>query len=123
MQPQRRTQAISNLLDNAAKHSPHGGRVDLKLRPREVLADLVVEDNGPGIPEKEHYRVRERFVRLDGVRRKEGNDLGLSTIDAIPRLHDATLLVENNEPGLRAVIRFKTKLNTMLIGSGTQDEV
>ncbi|MGB5260027.1 MAG: ATP-binding protein [Gammaproteobacteria bacterium] len=101
-------QAIGNLLDNAVKYSPHGGRIDLKLIPRETTVDLVVEDNGPGIPQKEHHRVRERFVRLDGVRQKEGNGLGLSLVDAIARLHGATLLFDNNEPGLRAVIRFKT---------------
>ena len=99
-------QAIGNLLDNAIKYTPRGGRIYLELIPGETTIDLVVEDSGPGIPEKEHQRVKERFVRLDNARRKAGNGLGLSLVDAIVHLHNGTLLFEDNEPGLRAIIRF-----------------
>jgi signal transduction histidine kinase len=102
-------QAIGNLLDNAIKYSPRGGKITLGLISGETTVDLVVKDNGPGIPEKEHQRVKERFVRLDNVRQKEGNGLGLTLVDAIARLHNAKLLFEDNEPGLRAIIRFKTR--------------
>jgi signal transduction histidine kinase len=51
---------------------------------------------------------KQRFVRLDAVRQQEGNGLGLSLVDAIARQHGAALLFEDNEPDLRAVIRFQT---------------
>jgi signal transduction histidine kinase len=101
-------QAIGNLLDNAVKYTPRGGILYLELNAGDGTVDLVVEDSGPGIPEKEHHRVTQRFVRLDTVRRQEGNGLGLSLVDAIVRQHGATLLFEDNEPGLRAIIRFQT---------------
>ena len=101
-------QAIGNLLDNAVKYTPREGKLYLELIPGDGAVDLVVEDSGPGIPEKERHRVTQRFVRLDTVRQKEGNGLELSLVDAIARQHGATLLFEDNEPGLRAIIRFKT---------------
>ena len=101
-------QAIGNLLDNAVKYTPRGGTLYLELIAGDGTVDLVVEDSGPGIPEKERHRVKQRFVRLDSVRQKEGNGLGLSLVDAIARQHGATLLFEDNEPGLRAIIRFQT---------------
>jgi len=101
-------QAIGNLLDNAVKYTPREGKLYLELIPGDGAVDLVVEDSGPGIPEKERHRVKQRFVRLDSVRQKEGNGLGLSLVDAIARQHGATLLFEDNEPGLRAIIRFQT---------------
>jgi signal transduction histidine kinase len=101
-------QAVGNLLDNAVKYTPRGGTLYLELVSGDGTVDLVVEDSGPGIPEKERHRVKERFVRLDTVRQKEGNGLGLSLVDAIARQHGATLLLEGNEPGLRAIIRFQT---------------
>ncbi len=99
-------QAVVNLLDNAVKYTPRGGRLYLELIPGDAMVDLVVEDSGPGIPEKERHRVKQRFVRLDTVRHAQGNGLGLSLVDAIARQHGATLLLEDNEPGLRAIIRF-----------------
>lgn len=99
-------QAIGNLLDNAVKYTPRGGRLYLELVPDKAALDVVVEDSGPGIPENEHHRVKQRFVRLGAVRQKQGNGLGLSLVDAIARQHGARLVFENSEPGLRAIIRF-----------------
>jgi len=101
-------QAIGNLLDNAVKYTPQGGRLYLELNPGDAVVDVVVEDSGPGIPEKEHHRVKQRFVRLDTVRHAQGNGLGLSLVDAIVRQHGAILLFEDSKPGLRAIIRFQT---------------
>jgi len=101
-------QALGNLLDNTVKYTPRGGRLYLELIQGDGVVDVVVEDSGPGIPEKEYQRVKQRFVRLDTVRHTEGNGLGLSLVDAIARQHGATLLFEDNEPGLRAIIRFQT---------------
>lgn len=102
-------QAIGNLLDNAIKYTPRGGSLRLALVCHDGLVDVVVEDNGPGIPEQEYQRVRQRFVRLNAARETEGNGLGLSFVDAIARLHGAPLIFEDGRPGLRAIIRFQAE--------------
>jgi signal transduction histidine kinase len=91
-------QALANLLDNAIKYTPAGGRVTLSGQPGPVI---TVADTGPGIPEAERERVLERFVRLDGHRSTPGNGLGLSLVSAVAKLHGATLRLEDNHPGLR----------------------
>ena len=91
-------QALANLLDNAIKYTPAGGRVTLSGQPGPVI---TVADTGPGIPETERERVLERFVRLEGHRSTPGNGLGLSLVHAVAKLHGATLRLEDNHPGLR----------------------
>jgi signal transduction histidine kinase len=68
--------------------------------------ELRVADTGPGIPPAERARVVERFVRLEASRNSPGTGLGLSLVAAVARLHDAKFLLEDNQPGLRAIIRF-----------------
>ncbi len=99
-------QAICNLLDNAIKFTPRSGQVSLELVATGSCVDIVIADTGPGIPSHEHQRVRQRFVRLDTSRQTTGNGLGLSLVDAITRQHGASLIFEDNSPGLRAIIRF-----------------
>jgi signal transduction histidine kinase len=91
-------QALANLLDNAIKYTPPGGRVTLSAHHGPVI---IITDTGPGIPEAERERVLERFVRLDGDRSTPGNGLGLSLVNAVAKLHGATLRLEDNHPGLR----------------------
>jgi signal transduction histidine kinase len=100
-------QAIGNLLDNAIKFTPAGGTVRLRAAAAPGGSEISVSDTGPGIPAPDRQRVTERFVRLDPTGAARGNGLGLSLVDAIARQHGATLLLEDNEPGLRAVIRFQ----------------
>ena len=100
------SQALANLVDNAIKYTPPGGRV--MIRPNSGFAgvDLTVADSGPGIPEAERGRVTERFVRLEASRNSPGTGLGLSLVAAVAHFHGAQLLLEDNEPGLRATLRF-----------------
>lgn len=100
-------QALANLIDNAVKYAGAGGRIALTvaLTP-EGGAEVVVSDNGPGIPEADRSRVLDRFVRLDPSRSTPGSGLGLSLVSAIARLHNAELSLEDNRPGLRVRIRF-----------------
>lgn len=91
-------QALANLLDNAIKYTPPGGKVTLSGQPGPVI---IVADTGPGIPAAERERVLERFVRLDADRSTPGNGLGLSLVDAVAKLHGAKLRLEDNHPGLR----------------------
>ena len=65
---------------------------------------LAVGDRGPGIAEVERGRVVERFVRLDPSRTVPGSGLGLSLVSAVARQHGGELRLEDNAPGLRAVL-------------------
>ena len=92
-------EAIGNLLDNALKFTPPGGRVTLSLATREQGAEIVVSDNGPGIPEERRKAVLQRFYRTDEARNVEGSGLGLSLVDAIVRLHGFTLTLDASPDG------------------------
>jgi signal transduction histidine kinase len=65
---------------------------------------LTVRDKGPGIPTADRPRAVERFVRLEQSRSKPGSGLGLSLAAAVARLHGGELRLEDNGPGLKAVI-------------------
>ncbi len=71
-------EALCNLLDNAVKYTPEGGRVTLSSRNFEMFSLIRVEDSGPGIAEEEQARVFSRFYRGASARDKEGVGLGLS---------------------------------------------
>jgi signal transduction histidine kinase len=98
--------AIANLLDNAVKYTPAGGRVELAIEELAGKVRLIVADTGPGIPTEDRARVLERFVRLDSARAEPGSGLGLSLVAAVCRLHHAQLALEDNGPGLRVVVEF-----------------
>jgi hypothetical protein len=100
------SQALANLVDNAIKYTPSGGRVMVRASETPLGAELRVSDTGPGISTPERARVVERFVRLEASRNSPGTGLGLSLVAAVARLHDARLILEDNAPGLRAIIRF-----------------
>jgi signal transduction histidine kinase len=101
------SQAVANLIDNAIKYTPEGGRIVVNLEQHAGGPQVVVADNGPGIPAEQRLRVTDRFVRLESSRNSPGTGLGLSLVAAVARMHDAELLLEDNGPGLRAVLRFK----------------
>jgi len=102
-------QALTNLLDNAIKYTCPQGRVTLSVTGDDDAFRIVVGDNGPGIPEHERERVFQRFVRLENERNSPGNGLGLSLVQAVARLHGATVQLDDNEPGLRVTMRFVRK--------------
>ena len=85
------SQALANLIDNAIKYTPAGGRVTISPSRRPAGVDLTVADSGPGIPAGERARVVERFVRLEESRNSPGTGLGLSLVAAVARLHEARL--------------------------------
>ncbi|MEQ9606910.1 MAG: HAMP domain-containing sensor histidine kinase, partial [Kiloniellaceae bacterium] len=100
-------QALANLLDNAVKYSPPGGRIDLTLRRDDSGgAQLTVADSGPGIPAEDRDRVLQRFVRLDDSRGTPGSGLGLSLVAAVAKLHGAQMTLDDNAPGLRVTLAF-----------------
>ena len=99
-------QALTNLVANAVQHCPAPATVTVGLAMEGARALLTVTDDGPGIPEADRERVRERFVRLDASRSVPGTGLGLSLVAAIAELHRARLMLEDNSPGLKVSILF-----------------
>lgn len=97
-------QAIANLLDNAIKFTPRGGRIALSLAWRGERIELAVADTGPGVPAADRERVLQRFVRLDASRGTPGSGLGLSLVAAVAKLHGATLELGDNDPGLQVTL-------------------
>ena len=82
------TQAVSNLIENAMKYTPSGGRIDVRaLKRPDGRIELGIYDNGPGVPENERERVLQRFVRLEAARSTPGVGLGLSLVSAVAKLH------------------------------------
>ncbi len=99
------TQLLVNLVENAIRHTPPGSTISLDLIAAPI-PELVVSDNGPGIPESERARVLARFHRLENSRTSPGSGLGLSIVAAIAELHDINLTLEDNAPGLRVRLRL-----------------
>ncbi|MFZ0495353.1 MAG: ATP-binding protein [Methylocella sp.] len=114
-------QAVANLVDNALKYgTPEAagrgldrapaqapkGTVELSARRSGGNVEFVVADRGPGIAENDRLRVLDRFVRLENARSRPGSGLGLSLAAAVARLHNGSLRLEDNDPGLRVVIRL-----------------
>ena len=99
-------QLITNLVENALKYTPAGGRVEVGVQRRDALARLTVGDNGPGMPPAERALAGQPFARIGRSADGDGG-LGLSLVSAIARLHGAQLKLESNEPGLRAVVDFR----------------
>jgi two-component system sensor histidine kinase TctE len=95
---------LVNLVDNALKYTPQGGRVTLRCGVRETVPGatpqpfLEVEDDGPGIPVVEQRRVLERFYRVPGTA-VEGNGLGLAIADEIARVHRSPLQLGSGASG------------------------
>ena len=108
-------QALANLVDNAIKYTPAGGKVRIRAVVAPESVDLSVADSGPGIPPADRPRVTERFVRLEASRNSPGTGLGLSLVAAVAHFHNAELVLEDNVPtGLKAVLRFpKAALRAM----------
>jgi signal transduction histidine kinase len=96
---------IDNLLENAVRHGRPGGSVSVSLRNGPVT-ELVVEDDGPGIPESERDRIFDPFVRLSTD--SEGSGLGLALVAQQARHHGATVAVDRSEKlgGARFAVRF-----------------
>jgi heavy metal sensor kinase len=107
----RLKQVVVNLLDNAIKYTPRGGRICLSVRREGDYAVLDVTDNGIGIPADALPHVFKRFFRVDGSRSREqgGAGLGLSIVKSICSAHGAVVEVMS-EPGQGSTFRIKQPL-------------
>jgi signal transduction histidine kinase len=93
-------QALTNLLDNAVKYTPTGGKIAVRLERSGDIARLSVADSGPGVPEADRNRVLQRFMRLDRARSQPGAGLGLALVNAVTMQHHGRLVLGDNRPGL-----------------------
>lgn len=117
-QPELLAQAITNLIDNAVKNTPSGGRIDVAVEARRSVVILCVADNGRGIPAEDRERVLDRFVRLEESRSTPGAGLGLALVAAVARMHGARLSLEDAAPGLRVALRFPLAREPELTAAG-----
>jgi two-component system OmpR family sensor kinase len=101
---------LRNLLDNAVKYTPPGGRVDIQIASVEGSAQLVVEDSGPGIADGEHDRVFDRFYRVPG-NDAPGSGLGLAIVRTVADRHRAKVELSRSQRlgGLRVAVRFPAR--------------
>ena len=112
------SQAVANLVDNAIKYSPEGrrangaasaGPISIVLKRVGHDIEIAVGDRGPGVAPEDRHRALQRFVRLEKSRSRPGSGLGLSLVAAVARLHGGSIRLEDNAPGLRAVLNLPVK--------------
>jgi signal transduction histidine kinase len=110
--PGRMTQVLTNILDNATRHTPEGGHILLSAKQVRNMVELAIQDSGPGLPKEEAERIFERFYRADASRRRDdgGSGLGLAIAKSIVQAHNGQLSAES-EPGkgLRITISLPQK--------------
>ena len=106
-QPQGLYTLVRNLVDNAIRYTPNGGKVSVSVHQDAAGLALQVDDTGPGIPADERARVFDRFYRLPGSD-AEGSGLGLAIVREIARSHGAEVSLSDSYGGrgLRVVVRF-----------------
>jgi signal transduction histidine kinase len=105
--PAALAQAVRNLVDNAARHAVH--KLAIAVRDTGDQVELIVEDDGAGIPADQRERVFERFVRLDEARARDagGSGLGLAIVQEIVTGHGGTVVATSAElGGARFVVRL-----------------
>jgi signal transduction histidine kinase len=96
--PNRMRQVIANLLDNAVKYTPSGGRIELQASQRDHQAVIVIQDTGIGISAEEAPRIWNRLYRGDQSRSQRGLGLGLSLVKAVVQAHNGHIDV-SSQPG------------------------
>jgi signal transduction histidine kinase len=97
-------EAVANLVDNAIKFTPGGGRVDIELERADKRTIVRVTDTGPGISEQEREAVLRRFYRSDKIRSTPGVGLGLNLVAAIVKLHSFRLVIHPGPGGRMEII-------------------
>jgi PAS domain S-box-containing protein len=97
----RLAQVFDNLISNAIKFTPAGGRIDVRVFRSDTTAVVEVSDTGIGIPEHERLHLFERFFRTSGAIRSavQGTGLGLAIVGAIAASHGGTVRVESSKSG------------------------
>jgi signal transduction histidine kinase len=97
-------EAVGNLVDNAIKFTPAGGRVTARTFAGGGRMGVEVIDTGPGIPHEERESVFQRFYRAEKSRSTPGTGLGLALVAAVARLHGMKLVITDAMPGCRVTL-------------------
>ena len=95
--PIRIRQMIDNLIGNAVKYTPDGGKVDVGLHAEDKQIIFEVRDTGPGIPREEQVRIFEKFYRASNVAGTKGSGLGLSIVKSIVDSYHGRVWVESSD--------------------------
>jgi two-component system sensor histidine kinase BaeS len=115
--PGRMTQVLTNILDNALRHTPEGGRIVLSARDLNDQVELAIQDSGPGLEAQDIDRIFDRFYRTDASRQRDGDflggsGLGLAIARSIIQAHGGQLSAESETgKGLRVIVRLPKKSN------------
>jgi signal transduction histidine kinase len=102
---------LSNLLENELVHLPPGCQIDIRLRPHQGYAELVIEDNGPGFPPDIGSPPFERFVK---GKHSPGHGLGLAFVDAVVQAHGGAVKI-SDRPGGGATVSLLLPLSEMTL--------
>ncbi|MEW6092918.1 MAG: ATP-binding protein [Chloroflexota bacterium] len=111
--PGRMTQVLTNIMDNALRHTPEGGKITLSARQAEGLVELAIQDTGPGVPESDLERIFDRLYRTDASRQRDdgGSGLGLAIAKSIVEMHAGQILAASPAgEGLTISIRLSPSI-------------
>lgn len=106
----RISQVITNLVDNAIKYGNDSGRVEVHLTPKKDDVEIVVCDDGPGIPKEHQGKIFRRFYRVDKSRSREkgGTGLGLAIVKHIVEAHNSEIkLISKDGKGAKFIFKLK----------------
>ena len=113
--PGRMTQVLTNILDNALRHTPEGGKIVLSARESQDQIKLAVQDSGPGLTQADLERIFDRFYRTDTSRQRDGaslggSGLGLAIARSIVQAHGGYISAESEEgKGLKLILTLPKK--------------
>jgi two-component system sensor histidine kinase BaeS len=112
--PQRLAQVLGNLIENALRHTPPGGRVDVSARTDHDELTLRVADTGEGIPAEHLPHLFERFYRVDAARNRDhgGAGIGLAIAKALVEAHGGHITATSDGPGRGTAFTIRLPLRT-----------